>query len=438
MTFKISVDDWFKPKSYIHFDCPIAPSDKERVESFVSDPEKVSVHSFYPFITYEVTKYKMTEDDDGIRYLDDKGIRPLSYAAHLDSQIYSFYAKGLSAFYEQSLKNNGIHDNVLAFRKLSDAKGRPKCNIHLANEAFENIKLIGNCSVFAFDIKSFFDKLDHLYLKRSWAKLLGCSRLPKDHFTIYKSLTSHSIVFRKDLYKEFSIPKKNPKAKGYFRICEPSDFRARVRSKGLIQTKNIGIPQGSPISAFLANVYMLEFDKVLNNKLKSLGGVYYRYCDDILCIIPEDRAYDIEPYVKNELKNVELPLNTDKTEKRKFSYDGKSLICDKPIQYLGFMFDGERKYIRAASISRYRRKARKAVRLAKATMRKKNKVRESKGLPIKKLYKKKIYKKYFHTGKTNFLTYGYRASEIMASNEIRQQMKKLNKFLVSEIASDDR
>ncbi|MDC1175687.1 hypothetical protein OAT67_09825, partial [Bacteriovoracaceae bacterium] len=173
MAFKPKADGWFKPKSYLHFDTPLKDSDEKRILKFVTDPDKVSKHSFYPFITYEVTKYKMFSDEtSGLRYLDDSNFRPLSYAAHLDSQIYSYYAKILSDFYEKKLLTNGISENVLAFRKLENDKGEPKCNIHLANDAFEKIKEIKNCKVYAFDMKSFFDNLNHDCLKKSWCDLL--------------------------------------------------------------------------------------------------------------------------------------------------------------------------------------------------------------------------------------------------------------------------
>jgi hypothetical protein len=445
MKFKVPKDDWFRPKSYLHFDAPVRPDHRSHIEKIVTDVKKVAQHSFYPFITYKVKKYKMyTDEDSGKRLMDSSGERPLSYAAHLDSQIYSYYSKKLSEIYERRLINESISDNVIAFRKLVDKNGESKCNIHLANEAFEKIKVVGESDVYAFDIKSFFDNLDHKYLKECWLDLLNVKRLPQDHFALYKSLSSHAIVYRDDAYKLFNIPKKNPKGKGIHRICSPKDFRDKVRGskvtkvagkvvkKGLINLNDKGIPQGSPISALLANIYMLEFDKALNKKMKSIGGDYFRYCDDILCIVPSDKKFDVEKFVKNELKKVHLPLNPKKTEKSSFTNSGKNLIADKPIQYLGFMFDGQRKYIRPSSIARYRRKARKAIRLAKATMIKYNKIRVEKGFKKKNLYKRKLYKTYFHSGKSNFIRYGLRSSEIMNSKEIRKQIKKLTNFIIAE------
>lgn len=434
MSFRFQNDDWFKPKKYLHFDFPLKDSDRKEVNDFVTDPSKVASHPFYPFITYEVTKYKMTEEDGGTRHLDDTGVRPLSYASHWDSQIYSYYARLMSALYEQRLLDAGIGENVLAFRKLTNGKGESKCNIHLANEAFEKISSLGDCRVYAFDIKSFFDNLNHEYLKKCWCELLGEERLPADHFQIYKSLSTHSIVKKSDLYKTFSIPKKNPRGKGVYKICGPEDFRKKVRGGKLIESKTVGIPQGSAMSAFLANLYMFEFDKNIQALMVSKGGYYFRYCDDILCILPLSEDFDLQKVIEIELDKIKLWINPNKTEDVVFRSDTTGEVSsDKPIQYLGFLFDGKRKLIRTPSISRYRRKAKKAIRLAKATMKKYNSQRLANGESPRSLYRRKLYKKYFHTGKTNFIRYGFRASEVMDSKEIRGQMKKLSRFLLSEI-----
>lgn len=434
MSFKIQNADWFKPKKYLHFDLPLNESDQNKVEAYVSDPDRIATHAFYPFITYEVTKYKMVEDDDGVRHLDDSGLRPLSYASHWDSQIYSYYARAMGALYEQKLANAGIGENVIAFRKLIDSQGEAKCNIHLANEAFEKISLLGNCKVYAFDIKSFFDNLDHEYLKKCWCDLLGVARLPQDHFQVYKSLSSHALVKKNDLYKAFNIPKKNPRKKGFYKVCSIEDYRKKVRGGKLITSQTLGIPQGSAMSAFLANLYMFEFDIKIQNLMNRNDGYYFRYCDDIFCIIPADKDFKLEDVVINELDKIKLKLNPKKTEIAVFQRDALgNLSSDRAIQYLGFLFDGKRKLIRTPSLSRYRRKAKKAIRLAKATMKKYNEERIVLGLSPRALYRKKLYKKYFHTGRTNFIRYGLRASKIMQSKEIRRQIKKLSRFLLEEI-----
>lgn len=47
-----------------------------------------------------------------------------------------------------------------------------------------------------------------------------------------------------------------------------------------------GIPQGSPISGMLANLYMLEVDKNINELVKAYCGFYMRYSDDFMVVLP--------------------------------------------------------------------------------------------------------------------------------------------------------
>ncbi|WP_233458137.1 reverse transcriptase domain-containing protein [Arsenophonus endosymbiont of Apis mellifera] len=196
---------------------------------------------------------------------------------------------------------------------------------------------------------------------------------------------------------------------------------------------NFGIPQGSPISALLSNIYMLNFDIEMNNYVSLLGGVYFRYCDDMLFIVPSHEKNNVADEAQKRLLKLKVSLNTKKTEIRKFVATPSKIKCDKPLQYLGFIFDGDNIFLRSSSLSRYSDRMKRGVRLAKATMKRKNKIRKFKGLPKKELFKKKIYARYAHVGRRNFLTYGYRASRIMHSNSIRKQLKPLWERLQKEI-----
>lgn len=438
--------DWFRVRKYLHFDYPLGDNNKTDIEKFLRDPKKVAAHSFYPFITYNATKYKIKEDPvSGKRYLDDNGVRPISYAAHMDAQIYSYYSHILSKVYESRLKDLCLEETVIAFRKLKDPQtGDAKSNIHLARDAFNKIKDVRSCKVYAFDITKFFDTLDADILKSQWCSLISEPKLPPDHFAIFNSVTKHSSVMKNDLYKKLKLSGV-PNQKRPLRVCSPEDFRKLVRGeekivlpegwvkRGLIVTKSRGIPQGSPISAILANIYMLDFDKRLNDQIKSINGYYYRYCDDIFCIIPPDIDFDCESFVVSLLKEYKLDINGNKTDRSVFSNTNGVLICNKPIQYLGFVFDGKNVVIRTSSISRYIRKAKKSVRLAKLTKLKHDKIRAAKGLPLKPLFKKKLFEKYYHVGKSNFIRYGYRAADVLSSPQIKMQMRKMCKFLRDEI-----
>jgi len=429
--------DWFKPRGYLHFDPRLDERSKSFVLSVVTDPKAVSRHSFYPFIRYEVTKYKISANDLQVRRLNAGETRPISYAAHMDAQIFSYYSSILNSLYEQHLTKLELQRNVIAFRKLHDPElDQAMCNIHLARDAFRTIKNLGECKVFAYDIKSFFDRLEHVYLKKAWKKILGLDSLGADHFAVFKAITKYSYVSKEKLFEIFDIPD-DPAAQNQQRVCSPSEFRDRVRHAGLVSpSAEKGIPQGSPISATLANIYMLQFDIELNQLMKEVGGTYYRYCDDILCIIPGRPELDLTPIVQDLLKKSgDLFLNPNKTETANFSTGlHGALMADKPIQYLGFTFDGRRIHIGPASIAQYQRKAKSAISLAKQTALKHNRMRLKQNIPLKKLFKKDLYNTYFRADRSTFLNYSVRAAKIMDSVEIKKQYKKLQRTLYDAIS----
>jgi RNA-directed DNA polymerase len=387
---------WYKTRRYLHFDPPVG---QKQSETFVSSVKRVAQHSFYPFIGYHVTSKKVSHDRTTNTLLYTRKERPIAYAAHLDSQIYSFYAWKLSKLYEEKLGTLGISDSVLAFRPLG------KSNIDFAAKAFADIRKMGECGVVALDATKFFDSLDHRLLKTAWQDLIGKESLPPDHFAVFKSLTRSAIVDKAKLYSQFGISIHNPK-NDRVRICEPKEFRKIVRNGGLITTNKggKGIPQGSPISALLSNIYMLNFDAAMKDMAESNGGKYYRYCDDMLFIVPLKEKSKFAGIASKEIVQLQLAINTKKTEIREFKFTNGNLYSDKPLQYLGFTFDGQQILIRSAALARYSEKMKRGVKFAKATRRKRNKLRRNRGESDKQLFRRNLYKNYSHLGRRNFVS----------------------------------
>ena len=377
----MDVNHWYKSRHYLHFDTPVGI---KKASKIVTDPSSVAKHSFYPFLSYQISSTKIYKDEGQIRYKEKN--RPISFASHVDSHIYAYYCHMLSERYEEEIKNSNLSEVVLAFRQLG------KSNINFANEAFLKIQSFGECSAICFDISGFFDNLDHEILKECWSNLCGVDRLPSDHYSVYKSITKYSEVDRKKLYKSLGLSlNKKPTEKR--RICLPSEFRSLVRGKELVKTneKSKGIPQGSPISAFLSNLYMLGFDKKVTAAVEEQGGVYCRYCDDMLFIVPTQWRDDVAGMVRKEIKKLKIDINPNKTEIRNFKITNGILKSDKPLQYLGFLFDGSQITFRSASLARYSERMRRGVKLAKKTKLKRNRLRIRSGRAAEKLYKKKIY-----------------------------------------------
>ena len=346
--------------------------------------------------------------------------RHIAYAAHLDSHILSYYAHALSNAYESALKAADISESILAFRPLGLS------NIDFAARAFSEIRSRGNCAVVALDIKGFFDSLNHAVLKGTWSTIINTDGLPADHFAIFKSITRFSEVDRSSLYQLFGISENNPKAKNQ-RVCSAEQFRSRVRKSGLIKTniQEFGIPQGTPISAVLSNVYMFDFDRQVAEYVRTQGGCYLRYCDDMLIIVQKTAYRKIKSYVCKLINELKLDINLQKTEVSKFTRRRGRQTCDRPLQYLGFTFNGFQVLIRSAALARYSQRMKSGVRLAKATAKRRNEIRKSCRRPERELFKRKLYERYSHLGGRNFVRYGLRAADVLDSPAIRNQLKPL-------------
>jgi len=406
--------DWFRERSYRHLDYPLKEGSKIRVKGngrekladYVINPDNICSHAFLPFIStiIETKRYKRK------KCKVEKKRRPISYASHLDSQVYAYYAHLLNKKYEQFLSGKGFNKSILAYRKFREGK----CNIHFARDAFETIKIKGECSVIALDVSGFFDNLDHALLKRFWCRVLGGSKLPADHYAVYKSITRYSHVDL-DCLKNLSDILERERWESY---CSPKQFRECVRGNGLVRTNTngVGIPQGSPISALLSNIYMIEFDEQVCAYTKVHDITYFRYSDDILLICPPNIATYAEKYISTLLNEYSLDLSMSKTTRSHFHVDSNSRqYADKPIQYLGFTYDGKNALIRSSTFSRFHQKMKKGVHQAANVARSAARRGE-----YTRIFKKKLYRRYSHLStKESFPVYLRNSNTIMNASDIK-------------------
>ncbi len=431
-----------KIKKYPHFDKELSI---EAASQLANDPVRVAQHFFYPFITYISGWTKFAE-------AGEKGLRkdrPISYAARADSYIFMRYRELLSEPYEKILKERGLSANVVAYRKIIDPESqRGKCNIHFARQAIDEIVRLGDCFAITLDISKFFQNIDHKNLQTAWGKLLGKNRIPDDHFQVFRAITKYSHVDKLKVFKRLGLvgpldtKAKNGKPHvGYTKphhrtltqLCTPQEFRQKVAggdgSENIIQvnTESRGIPQGSPISDLLANLYLLDFDIEIQAYINGLGGSYMRYSDDIFLVVPaaNNDPMVVEEYVRTQIEKYGSKLRIGKSKSTilefyradnrqgyRIIFDGnskteisKTVIADmvkqgidpksneslatianeikkgrvnlNGLDYLGFRFDGKNVYFRDSTISNLNRKLTK---LAKSEARRF--VAERSGLPL--------------------------------------------------------
>lgn len=163
---------WYTKRNYLHFDVPVSGTKAEKI---VTSTTSVARHAFFPFISYSFQLTKLDRDTSTGKLYRKPKPREVAYSSHIDSHIYAYYANQLSNLYEQKVEKSGLHESVLAFRKLDG-----KSNIHFADDAFNYIRKMKECSVIALDFSKFFNTLDHRILKEEWSKLLQVKHLPKE------------------------------------------------------------------------------------------------------------------------------------------------------------------------------------------------------------------------------------------------------------------
>jgi len=210
---------------------------------------------------------------------------------------------------------------------------------------------------------------------------LGVSKLPIDHFRIFKAITNYAHVQKSSVIAALGY---DPNTHLPKQLCEPQVFREKIAKAGLIEKNKAtrGIPQGSPISDVLANFYLLDFDTAMQQLATSYGGVYYRYSDDILLILPgKSDPATISKFVQSKLtmQGARLSLSDEKTVITQFKRSGGNLQYKQlsggtvnGIEYLGFRFDGRSVYLRDSTVSRLNRKISRACKHYARTHIKKN------------------------------------------------------------------
>ncbi|MBB1150467.1 hypothetical protein H4K35_10120 [Myroides sp. NP-2] len=417
--------DWIKAKGYIHITPTLdVRNDWKKLYYKITNKEYIASYAFFPLIYAEIKerKYKKINKEEHtnntlsgrthlLRKKDNtlkktRKIRPLHYASHFDSLVYGYYADVLSTKYQIILDGNkDLDDSVIAYRKIKidDTSDIGKSTIHFAKEAFDEIrnraKIDNGIAALTFDIESFFSGLNHQFLYKKWCEVMQVSKLPKDHLNVFKASTNFRYILRDDLRIRQVVGKRRVgfderklfkirRDKGYkcfFR--DNKDFREHIKQgklriyknpffkfdKDLDKKVNIGIPQGLPISTVLANLYLLDFDRKLIDKLvKGKGAYYRRYSDDILIVCSIADINEIKEFVIEEIKNSFLGISEAKTEQFIFQdlefdskgnrrltsikVDGKELKVNKPLIYLGFEFRGYNTIIKSTNLARYYRR----------------------------------------------------------------------------------
>ena len=356
----------------------------------LKEPDELAKHSFYPFIRRDKKVRRFTRNKTTGKLKIGQKIRPIMYASHADACIYAFYSFMLKDRYEARIADSRLEESVVAYRHIprTDGTGKGKSNIEFAKEVKDLSSKHDKCAVLCLDVSKFFDTMDHTLIKERWNRLLGTVTLPVGHYTVFKNITKFRYVFLYEallrlgyghLKKGKFIFGKDKKRHGI--LCMPAEFRAKIdtKTKSIVHknTSPKGIPQGSPISDIIANMYLEDFDRKILVELANFDfGYYRRYSDDILIICPEDKVKSVYDFAVQNIKDDKLVIKPSKSEavtidnKTKVVEDITFQLTGEPehsssaheaFQYLGFEIDAVDMHLRSGTIAaHYRRALRRA------------------------------------------------------------------------------
>ena len=442
----METEDWFKLKRYPHIGDPLSLKDYKWIKTYVEDAKRIKKHSFLPLIhkcivsrKYRANTVRLQRNKKGerMRLIGKPKVRHIYYASHLDSVVFSYYNHLISKEYDDLLKTKNFNDSIVAYRKIPMAIGsdKNKCNIDFAKSTFEFIKKNESKKLTAIvaDVTAFFDNLDHKILKKQWSKVINESSLPEDHYNVFKALTNLHYVEGDQLFNSYKgtmriekgIPNSNGreikriaiKSNSYFKeknavaYCTKKEFLANNLNLIISASNKKGIPQGSPISATLANVYMLDFDQEVYDKVDAVGGYYQRYSDDLIIVCEQEHEDDILKFIRDKVKNLaKLEIHPSKTAVYRFEqiagvFKGfeideasKDHNYNKTLEYLGFSFDGQRVLIKDSGFSKFYRSMKRSFKKSTSlAIHSKN--------PDKNLFKSRLYKRFTHRGAKRKMIY---------------------------------
>lgn len=269
-----------------------------------------------------------------------------------------------------------------AFRGKMQINGKMKIPTHHDTIdkilQYRNAHLNEKIYVTEYDLKKFFDTIDHSIISKKLDLLLDEKTLQIDDFwktrirhvfdNYLSCYTFYDCIFSKN--KDYKYLKESGFPNGEFEWV--SELKKQFKKKNC--KKRIGIPQGGALSGFIANLVLNEVDQKLM-ELNDPDLLYLRYCDDMIMLHTNKKklkkaATIYRKVIKKNKLFVHKPTKIKKYDKNFYESKSRSIyiwgdIKENKIPWISFVgyqigFKGEVR-IRKQSIKKELDKQKKVV-----------------------------------------------------------------------------
>ena len=351
----------------LHFDRPISFSKiLTNTAPNIISPDAVARKSFYPLLRTTMVS-KKTKKVDQRRVLRRKR-RPICFASHSDTLIFSWYAFILSGLYEKKIQGTAMDKSVIGYRSLGMS------TVDHALSLFDRVLDGGTWQILAMDVKDFYGSMSHDRIKDYWSSLIDLERLPDDHFRVFQATTRPKVLSKSGLKN--AIQQNNIKTPmGMLcRVGDAMNLRREQKIGWVSHSKSsnsgFGIPQGIATSPVLSNLYMYDFDKTVSLKAERIGGIYFRYADDIIIAVKSSDVNiidELEEFVGMSIKNIGLTVASSKTQKCIVELGAGSKVSikrldsqEKSFDYLGIVLTSDGIRVRQRTLTKFGHRLRRS------------------------------------------------------------------------------
>lgn len=269
------------------------------------------------------------------------------FASHRDSCILSKYSADLVQRLDAWYVRVGLEDTAIAYRSLG------KSNYHFAVVVQNYVRAHDPVTILCFDVTGFFDNLNHAILKKRLKWLLEVNELSDDWFKVFRTITKYRCVKLVDLkanpvFASRMLQRRTRTLLATMEELVAAGIEIHKNPSAIHKNPNAhGIPQGTPISASMSNLYMVELDQKLKAEADKRGALYQRYSDDILVACHPDQADELEAIVMAAVREEVLEVQTTRTERCSLAGAQRDTF-----QYLGYHLGYVDAQVRPGSMSK--------------------------------------------------------------------------------------